>query len=43
MNTSGAGSSPRLPPDWLKTLVKSGNPVSVMFMVEVSMAILPGS
>lgn len=42
MNTSGTESPPRLPPDWLKTLVKSGNPVNVMFMAEVSMAMLPG-
>lgn len=42
MKTSGSGSSPRPPPDWLKTLVKSGNPVNVMFIAEVSIATPPG-
>lgn len=41
MKTCGTESSPWLPPGWLKTLVKSGNPVN-MFMAEVSMAMLPG-
>lgn len=40
-NTSGTKLPPWLPPDWLKTLVKSGNPVSVVFMADVSMATLP--